>query len=271
MSADATAQQSGNLTEQRNILRNRIRTWEEILPIYMPGFLQHRETLETTSTAHPEDATIWLPSQIPAAVRSRICYLDLPGIEERIRTAHCHDGLDALHRVLTIKACMVLFKNKNIPGQRDGTRSRAVIDRVHERARAAAERYRVARLAKYALAGGGEWEQVLRVLQDGDVRGYQDPNHLRVCRGHRGTLEDDQVNEASAVGRDGDDDSGDDASGINLLNEKRDRWDGTGETRRTLSWIWTTQSHSPNPNDEGDDILRRVGHVQRGPRKRSSY
>ena len=40
-SDDATAQQSGSVTEQRNILRSRLRAWEAILPIYMPGLLQY--------------------------------------------------------------------------------------------------------------------------------------------------------------------------------------------------------------------------------------
>lgn len=31
-------------------------------------------------------------------------------------------------------------------------------------------------------------------------------------------------------------------SGIPLWEEERDRHDGTGETRQTLSWIWTTKS-----------------------------
>jgi len=255
-SANATARQASHLTEQRNILRGRIRAWEDILPIYMPGFLQRRAALESTSTAiHPENAIIWLPSQIPASLRSRVCSPELPEIEERIRTAHCYDGLDTIRHILTVKSRIVMFKNKNVRGQREGTRSRAVIDRVHERVRAAADKYRAARRAKHALAGEGEWEQVLQVLQDGDIRGYQDPNRLIVRAGRRGTLEDGQVEAEPGVGAD-DNDSSDDGSDINLLHEIRSRRDGTGETRRTLSWIWTTKSHSPNPSDEGDDILR---------------
>ena len=219
----------------------------------MPGFLQRRAALESTSTAiHPEDAIIWLPSQIPATLRLRVCSPELPEIEERIRTAHCYDGLDTIRHVLTVKSRMVMFKNKNVRGQREGTRSRAVIDRVHERVRAAAEKYRAARWGKHALAGEGEWEQVLQVLQDGDIRGYQDPSRLVVHAGRRGTLEDGQV---EVEPRD-DSEGGDEHSDINLLHEIRGRRDGTGETRRTLSWIWTTKSRLPNPSDEGDNILR---------------
>jgi len=254
-SDSATAQQSSSLTEQRNILRNRLRGWEEILPIYMPGLLQHRASLESSSTHaidQPEGTIIWLPSQIPAALRSRVCYAGLADIEERIRTAHCYDNLDAVRHVLKIKSRMVDFKNKNVRGQRDGTRSRTVIDRVHERARVAAERYRAARCAKLALAGPGDWEETIQVLNDGDIRGYQDPERLRVRVGRRGILEDAQV--AAEVQEDAV--MGDDVAAVSLLPEVRTRRDGTGETRRTLSWIWTTKSQTPNVDDETDDILR---------------
>ena len=47
-----------------------------------------------------------------------------------------------------------------------------------------------------------------------------------------------------------------DDTGISLWDEERTRRDGTGETRRTLSWIWMTRSRTPNDSDETDDILR---------------
>ena len=59
---------------------------------------------------------------------------------------------------------MIAFKNRSIHGQKQGTCSRAVIDRVHEQARIAAGKYQAAQMAKLRLAGPGEWEKVLRVL-----------------------------------------------------------------------------------------------------------
>jgi hypothetical protein len=106
-----------------------------------------------------------------------------------------------------------------------------------------------------ALAGAGEWEETLCVLNDGDIRGYQDPDRLRVRAGHRGTLEDEQVAAAAAEVQE-DVDMGDDVADESLLEEVREKRDGTGETRRTLSWIWTTKSRTPSPDDESDDILR---------------
>jgi len=155
---------SGNLTEQRNILRTRLRAWELLLPVYMPGLVPY-QTTEKNSTpstasqskmtashptgsvlrnsANPEDTDVWLPSRIPLLHRSRVCQQGLVEIKDKIRMAQCFDTLEAVRHVLRIKTCMVASKNKNVRGQRQSTQSRMVIDRVHERARQAAEKYRI--------------------------------------------------------------------------------------------------------------------------------
>jgi hypothetical protein len=152
----------------------------------------------------------------------------------------------------------VHFKNKSTRGQHEGNKSRTIINRVHERARVAAERYRAARGGKLALAGTGDWEEVLRILEDGDIRGYQDVEKLRTRVGHPGTLEDGQLAavEVDAGVDDDDDVAGIGSASIDLMTEKRGKRDGTGQTRRTLSWIWTSGTRSSNPEDEGDDILQ---------------
>ncbi|KAF9470158.1 hypothetical protein BDN70DRAFT_821700, partial [Pholiota conissans] len=194
----------------------------------------------------PEDAALWLPSRIDEPYRSKICVAGLATLEERIRDTQLPDALENIKKILKIKSRLIAFKNKNIRGQRGGTRSRAVIDRVHDRARYSAKKYRDARLAKYALTGHGDWESVYRVLEDGDIRGYQDPNRLRQRVGRRGVLEDDEVDRPHVIAESGE---------FTLFNEIRKRRDGTGETHRTLSWIWLT-TPSAGSDDEKDDILR---------------
>ena len=44
--------------------------------------------------------------------------------------------------------------------------------------------------------------------------------------------------------------------GISLWDQERTKRNGTGETWRTLSWIWMTKSRNASDNDEMDDILR---------------
>ena len=144
------------MTEQQNLLRTRLRGWEQLLPIYMPGLLQYKDDLASGSitapysprhSENPEDADIWVPSWIAEAYCPRVCWEGLAEIEEQIRTAQCHDALDVIRHTLKIKSRMVKFKHPNVRGQREGLHSRAVIDRVHERTRAHATKYRAARAA----------------------------------------------------------------------------------------------------------------------------
>ena len=107
------------------------------------------------------------------------------------------------------------------------------------------------------LAGPGDWEKTFHILNDGDVHGYQDPERLRVCSGCKGTLEDGQVAAAQVTEEVTEDDveMEDDMAEIDLYLEAHDKRDGTGETRCMLSWIWTTDSRTPNSNDDSDEIL----------------
>ena len=184
-----TPGQAASLTELRNVLRARIKNWEQIRGVYMPGLqsLQMEQERQSTSSStthnplraegfkpppmssHPEHYDLWLPSSLSPSVRTSICSPRLITIEERLRTAQCSDALENLRHVLRVKSQMILFKNKNVRGQREGTRSRSVIDRVHSRARASASKYRLARAAKLALSGPGAWESTLRVLLDSDI------------------------------------------------------------------------------------------------------
>ena len=74
-------------------------------------------------------------------------------------------------------------------------------------------------------------------------------------------LDDDQVEAATARGGgEGSaagavEDISMEGDGISLWDQERTKRDGTGETRRTLSWIWTTKSRNASEDDETDDIL----------------
>ncbi|PPR02839.1 hypothetical protein CVT26_009581 [Gymnopilus dilepis] len=261
INSHSTDAKDGSLTEQRNVLRSRLRVWDQLVSIYMPGLLQFltdqaekepssvpsEVTVDiATKSTHPEDAHVWLPSRIPPSQRRRVCREGLPEIEERLRSGQCHDSLENLRQTLRLKSRMIQFKNQNIRGQRDGTRSRAVIDRIHDRAKVAAGKYRSARSALLSLRGPGDWEKNLRVLEDSDIRGYQDPDRLRPRKGRMGIFEDDESPGVTVEP---------DNVGLTLLNQSRTRRDGTGETRRTISWIWYN-ARTVQPDDEKDEILR---------------
>ncbi len=96
----------------------------------MPGLLQIQTTrgmnpkVLWSSNPNPEDVDLWLPSALPADRRQATCVANLPQMELRLRTAQCRSSLDGLRQALRIKTRLVYFKNKNIRGQREGTRSR---------------------------------------------------------------------------------------------------------------------------------------------------
>ncbi|EDR07081.1 uncharacterized protein LACBIDRAFT_328410 [Laccaria bicolor S238N-H82] len=232
--------------------------------VYMPGLQQLQLEQERTNSKtlraghfqpppasnHPEHVDLWLPSSLSSTSCVSVCSARLIAIEEKLRMAQCSDALESLRHVLCVKSRMILFKNKNVRGQRDGTQSRSVIDRVHARARAAATKYRLARLAKLSLSGPGAWESALRVLLDSDIRAYSDPEKMRVPVRQRGTLEhkSEEVEESGP--------SNTQAREIDLRPEIRGRRDGTGDTHCTLSWIWQMDGFAVSGEDVEDDILR---------------
>jgi len=215
----------------------------------MPGLPQYWLDIREAPNpeVEPEDLKLWLPSSLPQNLRIAICHEGLPEMELKLREAQLADHLNTVRHTLRLKTRMVQFKNKNVRGQRSSIRSRAIIDSIHERAKSAAVRYRTAREARLALEGSGEWCNVYRELKNEDVRSYQDPARAKPWGGRRGTEEDGV--EVSNIHKDDDD--------INLFPGQRDARDGTGETRKELSWIWITSPLSLDDNaDPGDDILR---------------
>jgi hypothetical protein len=226
----------------------------------MPGLLQFlSDTSEDVQQLdiHPEEVKLWLPSSVPHNRLSQICVDGLPPIEERLRVAQMNDALTGIRHTLRVKSRMIQFKNANVRGQREGTRSRTIIDRIHEKARSFAIKYRVARVAKMLLSGPGDWEQIYRPLADSDIRSYTDPTRLRFGAGRRGTNEDEEDGEAVI--------EADIAKPSETVEEielgeddiERERWHGTGLTRRTLSWIWTTRPVNVEDGaDDGDIVLR---------------
>jgi len=225
----------------------------------MPGLLSIQEVLmanhpsATAGANHSEHIPLWLSSSLDHERRQTVCVVNLVEIEEKLWTAQCYDLLEKIWHVLHVKSCMVLFKNKNIRGQVAGTRSCTVINCVQDRAKYLAQHYRIACTAMFSLSGVGDWEHCLHELKNGDVRLYQDSNQLKMCKGRKGTLEDNQlVTEVEAC------DEQD--VGVDLIADTWSRRDGTGKTCRTLSWIWLVERRDGAYEGEGsssnNDILR---------------
>lgn len=237
----------------------------------MPGLLQIQTDLGQNPTAlwlsspNPEDVELWLPSRIPTRQRQSACMEGLPEMEARFRTAQCNGSLDGLRRTLRVKTRMVYFKNKNVRGQREGTRSRAIIDRVHKRAIRFVQKYRVARRAKLELEGPGDWEITYRELRNEDVRGFASGKRKKQPL-RRGIWEDGhgptapEASDLFNAATDSEDSESDldlnDGTEAGPIRTKKKRKHGTGETRKELSWIWRTVRLSDDDESHDDDILR---------------
>ncbi len=239
--------------------------WEAVRTVYAPGLLQIQTDLGRNPTAiwnsnpNPEDIELFLPSSIAPTLRCVACVEGLPEKELQLRTAQCSSSLNGLRQALRVKIRMVYFKNKNIRGQREGTRSRAIIDRVHDRAIRFAQKYRVARLAKLSLEGPGEWERTFRELHNDDIRGYASAKKKSKTP-RRGIWEDkDCPTDLDCADASSDDDVEPDLD-LNDGTEagppiRKKRKAGTGETRKVISWIWQTLP-LPEVDSEDNDILR---------------
>jgi hypothetical protein len=266
--------QDASLKDQRQVLREKIRNWEHIRAIYVPGLLQIlidrgvNPFVAWDTNPNPEDVDLWLPSAIPGDRRRSACFEGLPEMELKLRTAQCASSLHNLRHVLRVKTRMVYFKNKNIRGQREGTRSRAVIDRVHKRAIRLVNKYRIARVAKLDLEGPGDWEQTFQVLRNEDVRSYSSGTKKK-GPGRRGIWEDgDEPPPVLPAGiLESDEESNEESDeeseiemdvGVRLTEGQilKARKNGTGETRKELSWIWRTTPINFEDGDQADDILR---------------
>jgi len=262
-----SSSQTKELSDRRQVIVERLERWLPVRAIYIPGLFHYLAELKS-STPSLEDSfddihsyPLWLPSSIAETRRRAICVEGLPGMEEKLRLAQMLDTLHSLKHTLRVKSRMIQFKKRNIRGQREGVRSRTVIDRVHLRAYKSAIEYRMARAALMELRGPGDWEKQLRELADGDIRSYVDPARVMQGPGRRGTTEEDaRVLLAQETGSIDDDDKSngsdvdrDDAD----MDTVRPRAAGTGETRKEISWIWrTTSLDIDDDTDNNDDVLR---------------
>ncbi|KAF9470561.1 hypothetical protein BDN70DRAFT_902008 [Pholiota conissans] len=212
----ATAHRTQTLAEQRKALSKNIRNWEPLRSIYIPGLLQYQNEMGLQTSIGNESEGGMKPEDVN----------------------------------LLLPSCLP-FKNRNIRGQRQGTRSRALIDRVHQRALGAVEQYRAAREALLSISGPGSWEDIVQPLLNADVRSYVDPEgRKKDGPGRRGIWED---------GHGPSNEEGVDAGveDIGTFPEERSRRDGTGRTTQTLSWIWRVGAVKTGEDGEGDDDILR--------------
>ena len=176
-----------------------------------------------------EHQQLWLPSALPVNHRTHSCRAGLIDIETRLRRAQCLDALEKIRTLQRGRLSFIGFRNRNVRGQNPTTRAADTINRIEDKCKALAVKYRATRRALFDLMGPGDWERELKELNDGD---------LTTPDGTEISIE----NPNEEIGPDG-----------RLLSKKRrvalER--GLGEGRRVVSWIWTVKGSAGNGEDDG--------------------
>lgn len=228
-SEELTTIQDNELQRRRLLLLRQLKQFRNLQVLYMPAaslMLDEAEELQgqlpEAERPHPEveHQALWLPSALPTSHREHNCSQRLIDIEIQLRRAQCNDTLDKIRSLQRGRLSFISFRNRHIRGQYPSTRARDTIDRLEDKSKALALKYRDARCALYTLLGPGDWEKELRELNHGD---------LTTPDGHEISIEDPN----DPVGPDG--------RPLSMSKKKKRNLElGLGEGRRTVSWIWTS-------------------------------
>lgn len=172
----STDLQRAKMVERITGVRRRIEAWQEIQALYMPGVVRLRSRVDASGELEkPWDLDLLLPSEVLHVIPSTSA--TLVSCEWKLRLAQAHDILDELRSHLLLRSQLYNTKDRHIRGQKQGTRSTAVISALEDKIKADASRYRKARAALLilgkALSKVG-WDLMLRELNDGDVRGLSE-------------------------------------------------------------------------------------------------
>jgi hypothetical protein len=153
-----TADRASQIQELRISFLRKLKTFEKLQLVYMPGVVVMRDEAENARDPDvpppkAEDIKLWMPSELTAAVRRATCARGVVEIEAKVRGSQCQDALDNLRSRLHAQKHLILWRNSNSAGQRAATRSATLIGRVGDRIARVAAKYRHAREALIALKG----------------------------------------------------------------------------------------------------------------------
>ncbi|KAJ7622438.1 hypothetical protein FB45DRAFT_1091417 [Roridomyces roridus] len=188
MGQHATDDQQRKLLESTGKLRRRIEAWVEQQQGFVPQalWLRRRDDDARARAARSQavlgvkvqDLKLWLPSEmmrVPGAQQREPgtwCSEELQRMEYRLRVGQANEALDDIRRGLLVRTHLYKYKDKNVRGVKQNTRSKAKIDAMDELIRRSAARYRAARRALVSLGKAldeQEWAVTMRELKDEDT------------------------------------------------------------------------------------------------------
>lgn len=173
----STSLQRVRVAERSNSLRRKIEAWIELQTLYVPGVAALREAAtNNVPDESPGFATQDIPLLLPSEIRRRaLCDRRIQNYEWRLREGQAHDALHSLRQELRLLTHLYKAKDRFARGVEQNTRANVNIQKSRAKVDASAFQYRHAREALVTLGNYLEkprqWEKVLKVLADDDIRG----------------------------------------------------------------------------------------------------
>lgn len=159
-----------DIQDKRIALQRHLRQFRELQAVYMPCSVALLAAKSGCREGDVETEMLILPSEVAAGLRGSGCTEGFALKEEKFREAQCYDALETIRTMQRTRRSLKAFRRRNLRGQRQTGRAFAAIKRLEGKSSLAAEKYHRARDALLVLRGPGEWEKVLRILKQEDIR-----------------------------------------------------------------------------------------------------
>ncbi|KAK7032023.1 CxC2 domain-containing protein [Favolaschia claudopus] len=228
------ADQTERISQMRRSFFVKLVRFRRLQAVYIPGaveLLMEDEDSRDSELPAPEaeDVSLYLPSGLPAARRAG-CSEKILQREARLREGQLGDGIGKLRRALLSRTHLWDWKDVRVRGQRAGTRSAVLSQRVEENIQEIAKKYRSNRRALIALRGADKCEE-WKELREEDIRGDD--------------IDDVDAGARRRLGRVGS--STRERYRSKVAGRKQD---GGKRAKKQMSWIWT--SGGGPGEDEGE-------------------
>ncbi|KAF7288787.1 CxC2 domain-containing protein [Mycena indigotica] len=176
----ATADRTSKIQERCLTLLKEIKAFETLQLTYMPGVADLRERDEEGRDAdspppQPERLRLYLPSELSEEDRRVVANGRVVETEARLRKGQCGDALTDLRKKLHAQQHLYWYRDSNMVGQRQRTRSVTLTARMDEGRSVIVAKYRRAQAAMIALKGSAYAPQY-RQLLDEDVNSHWNPD-----------------------------------------------------------------------------------------------
>jgi hypothetical protein len=206
LSGDPTNQQLVHVEEKRLALRKQIVFFRSsqicLTPEVSPLVVGERlEKLEEVLLQLPHSL---LASHIPLCDHT----LTICDMEAQLRYAQAMDALEGLRRSIAVFQYLCNYRRTTARGQAMQTRTTTLIESARSKKDSFVARYRRARAAYLILKGSGDWEKILQVLDDSNVRSPANAENERTGEGFRtlswiytisGATETEQLQEGDLI------------------------------------------------------------------------